>query len=159
MDMPYLDRVLAETLRMYPPVTRLERVCTKDYTLPGTNVNIPVGTLVLLPVFAVHRDPDHYTDPLKFYPDRFLPEEKEKRHPCAFLPFGAGPRNCIAQRFALFETKVAMASILKELTLKPTPETPLHPMPLEDRGLLTTPKGKKVPLLAVPRYEAEWPDA
>ena len=155
MDMPYMDRVMAETLRMYPPATRMERVCTKDYTLPGTNVHIPAGTLVMLPVFVMHRDPDHYPDPLTFDPDRFLPEEKEKRHPCAYLPFGSGPRNCIAQRFALFEAKVAMASILKELTLKPTPTTPPHPMPLDPQGFLTTPKGKKVPLLAVSREEAK----
>ncbi|KAF0294716.1 Cytochrome P450 3A31 [Amphibalanus amphitrite] len=151
MDMPYLDRVISETLRLYPPVARLERVCSKDYTLPGTDIHIPAGTLVFLSVFGVHRDAELYPDPLQFDPDRFLPEVKEKRHPCAYIPFGSGPRNCIAMRFALFEAKIALAAMMRQLTLKPTPQTPPHPMPLDDDGFLATPKGKKLPLLAVPR--------
>ncbi|KAF0305394.1 putative cytochrome P450 6a13 [Amphibalanus amphitrite] len=150
-DMPYLDRVMAETLRLYSPATRLERACSKDYILPGTDVHIPAGTVVVIPVLVMHRDPDNYPDPLRFDPDRFLPKERERRHPCAYIPFGSGPRNCIAQRFALFEAKVALVSLLRELTLKPTPETPPHPMPLDPDGFLTMPKDRKVPLLAVPR--------
>ncbi|KAF0304137.1 Cytochrome P450 3A31 [Amphibalanus amphitrite] len=153
-DMPYLDRVISETLRLYPPATRMERVCAKEYTLPDTDIQIPAGTLVYMPVFAMHRDPELYPDPLQFDPDRFLPEEKEKRHPCAYIPFGNGPRNCIAMRFALFEAKVALVSVLRELTLKPAPETPPHPMPLDPDAFLTTPKDRKVPLLAVPRQAA-----
>ena len=141
MDMPYLDRVMSETLRLYSPATRMERKCTKDYTIPGTDIVIPAGTLVAMPIFVLHRNPDFYPDPLKFDPDRFLPEEKEKRHPCAYMPFGSGPRNCIAQRFALFEAKVALAAILRELTLKPTPKDAAAPdapgqadVPLVTRG-------------------------
>ncbi|XP_037094220.1 probable cytochrome P450 6a14 [Pollicipes pollicipes] len=122
--MTYLDRVLSETLRLYSPATRLERECTKDYTLPGTNVHLPKGTLVQIPVLVLHRDPDHYPDPLRFDPDRFLPEEREKRHPCAYLPFGQGPRNCIAMRFALFEAKVALAALLQKATLLSTEKSP-----------------------------------
>ncbi|XP_037094480.1 cytochrome P450 3A9-like [Pollicipes pollicipes] len=146
LDMTYLDRVLSETLRLYAPATRLERECTKDYTLPGTNVHLPKGTLVHIPVLSLHRDPDHYPDPLRFDPDRFLPEEKEKRHPCAYLPFGQGPRNCIAMRFALFEAKVAFAALLQKMTLLPTEKTPPPPMPLDKRAFLTTPEGRKLPL-------------
>jgi len=151
MEMTYLDRVLSETLRLYSPASRLERESTKDYTLPGTNVNLPKGTLVQIPVFMVHRDPEHYPDPEKFDPDRFLPEEKEKRHPCAWMPFGSGPRNCIAMRFALFEAKLALVAVLKELTLQPTETTPPPPMPLDKKGFLTTPQGRKMPLKAVLR--------
>ena len=154
MDMPYLDRVLAETLRMYPPASRIERVCTKTYTLPGTNVHVPAGTVVIIPVYALHRDPDHYPDPLRFDPDRFLPEEKEMRHPCAYIPFGSGPRNCIAQRFALFEAKIALASILREMKLKPTPKTQPHPMPLDKKAFLVSPESGKLPLRAVLREQA-----
>ena len=155
MDMPYLDRVMAEAVRMYPVATRLERLSTKDYTLPGTNVNVPAGTVVQMSVFALHRDPEYFPDPLKFDPDRFLPEEKEKRHPCAYIPFGVGPRNCIAMRFALFEAKVALASMMSTMTLKPTPKTPPHPMPLNKMAFLLAPEGGKMPLIAVRRNKSE----
>ncbi|KAF0309947.1 Cytochrome P450 9e2 [Amphibalanus amphitrite] len=151
MDMPYLDRVISETLRLYSPAPRTERVCTKKYTLPGSDLVIDVGTLLAIPVLPIHRDPEYYPDPLRFDPDRFLPEEKEKRHPCSYLPFGSGPRNCIAMRFALFEAKVALVTMLRELTLKPTPQTPPHPMPLDKKAFLVSPEGGRVPLCAVRR--------
>ena len=150
-DMPYLDRVMSETLRLYPPATRLERESTKDYTLAGTNVHVPARTLVQISALAIHRDPDHYPDPLQFDPDRFLPEERERRHPCAYIPFGSGPRNCLAMRFALFEAKVALAALMREMTLKPTPKTPSPPMPLDKRSLLLSPAGGKLILMAVSR--------
>ncbi|XP_037070248.1 cytochrome P450 3A31-like [Pollicipes pollicipes] len=151
MEMTYLDRVLLEALRLYPPATRIERMATKDYTLPGTNVHLPKGMVVQMSVFSIHRDPDHYPDPLRFDPDRFLPEEKEKRHPCVYLPFGSGPRNCIAKRFALFEAKVALAALLREATLLPTEGLPPPPMPLDRKRFILTPQGKKMPLKLVPR--------
>ena len=151
MDMPYMDRVMSEALRLYPPAPRMERVCTKEYTLPGTDVVIPVGTLLAISVYSIHRDPEYYPDPLKLDPDRFLPEQKEQRHPCAYMPFGSGPRNCIAMRFALFEAKLALVSLLRELTLKPTPQTPPHPAPLDKSTFLLCPEGGRLPLLAIRR--------
>jgi len=152
-EMTLMDRVLSETLRLYPPAFRLERQCSKNYTLPGTNVNIPAGTLVQIPVLALHRDPDIYPDPMRFDPDRFLPEEKEKRHPCTYLPFGSGPRNCIAMRFALFEAKVALVAVLRENTLTPGPRTPPPPMPVNDKSFLMTPKPGSTFLRVVPREQ------
>ncbi|XP_037092122.1 cytochrome P450 9e2-like [Pollicipes pollicipes] len=150
-EMTYMDRVLNETLRMYPPAPRLERQCSKDYILPGTSVHIPRGTLVQMPVVIMHRDPDIYPDPLRFDPDRFLPEEKEKRHPCSYLPFGNGPRNCIAMRFALFEAKVALIAVLRENSLKPGPRTPPPPMPMNTTGFLLSPKQEASYMKVVPR--------
>ncbi|KAF0294711.1 putative cytochrome P450 6a13 [Amphibalanus amphitrite] len=150
-EMHQLDRAISETLRLYPPAARIERLSSKEYTLPGTNVTIPKGTVVQMPIFTLHRDPDHYPDPMRFDPDRFLPEEKEKRHPCAYIPFGSGPRNCIAMRFALFEAKVALAAMLRETRLEPGPNTPKPPMPLDKRAFLLTPEGNKAFLRAVPR--------
>ena len=149
--MTYLDRVVSETLRLYPPAVRTERQSSKDYTLPGTNITLPRGTVVQMPIFALHHDPEYYLDPLKFDPDRFLPEEKERRHPCAYMPFGSGPRHCIAMRFALFEAKVALVALLRELRLEPGPRTPPPPMPLSGEAFLLTPKGEKAYLRAVPR--------
>jgi len=150
-EMTYMDRVLTETLRLYPPFLRLERQCSKDYTLPGTDVHLPAGTLVQIPVLAVQHDPDNYPDPMCFDPDRFLPEEREKRHPCTWLPFGAGPRNCIAQRFAMFEAKVALVVVLRENMLEPGPRTPPPPMPINDKSFLLSPKPGCAYLKAVPR--------
>ncbi|XP_037077681.1 probable cytochrome P450 6a13 [Pollicipes pollicipes] len=150
-EMTYLDRVLSETLRLYPPAIRMERQCSRDYTLPDTNVHIPRGTTVQMPILNIHRDPEHYPDPLRFDPDRFLPEAKEERHPCAFVPFGSGPRNCIAMRFALFEAKVALIAVLRENRLEPSKRTPPPPMPHSEETFLLTPKEGMGFLRAVPR--------
>ncbi|XP_037077825.1 cytochrome P450 9e2-like [Pollicipes pollicipes] len=152
-EMTYLDRVLSETLRLYPPAIRMERQCSRDYTLPDTNVHIPRGTTVQMPILNIHRDPEHYPDPLRFDPDRFLPEAKEERHPCAFVPFGSGPRNCIAMRFALFEAKVALIAVLRENRLEPSKRTPPPPMPLDEDKFLLTPKKGMGYLRAVSREQ------
>ena len=140
-ELHYLDRVLAETLRLYPAAIRLERQCSKDYRLPGTEVVVPRGMIIQIPVFIIHRDPHNYPDPLRFDPDRFLPEQKEKRHPCAYLPFGSGPRNCIAMRFALFEAKVALTAVLRSGRLVPGPDTPPPPLPYDKAAFLLRPEG------------------
>lgn len=80
---------------MYPPGTRIERRCTKDYKLPGTSdLIIEKDTVVFMAVSAMHHDPQYYPNPGKFDPERFTKEEKEKRNPYTYLPFGQGPRNC-----------------------------------------------------------------
>jgi len=155
MEMTYLDRVLSETLRLFPAVARMERCAVRDYTIPDTNIHLPKGTTVQMSIYAMQRDPEHYPDPLRFDPDRFLPEEKEKRHPATWVPFGNGPRNCIGLRFALFETKVALVSVLKDLTLLPTETTPPPPMPLEKKSLSIVPQGNIMSLRVVLREKSK----
>lgn len=92
-------RCCTETLRIYPPGTRLERRCTKDYKLPGTDVVVEKGIIVSAAVKAIHMDPQYYPDPEKFDPERFNPEEKAKRNPYTYMPFGHGPRNCNFLKF------------------------------------------------------------
>lgn len=82
--------IFIETLRYYTPATRLERQCTKEYKIPGTHVVIEKDQVVVFPILGVHRDPKYYPNPEKFDPDRFLPEEKNKRPAFAYLPFGQG---------------------------------------------------------------------
>jgi cytochrome P450 family 6 len=80
---------------MYPSLPNLIRVCTKPYTIPGTNVLLEKGTPVIIPIYAIHRDPLYYSDPDRFDPERFTEYNKEKRPAYTYLPFGEGPRICI----------------------------------------------------------------
>jgi len=123
----YLDMVVNETLRKYPPGVRLERRCTKDYKLPGFEYVVKKDDLVAIPTYAIHHDEDIYPNPKQFDPTRFNSENKAKRSPYAYLPFGVGPRNCIAMRFALTEGKAAIAELVKSFVLAPTTKT-LIPM-------------------------------
>jgi cytochrome P450 family 6 len=86
---------LSETLRKYPAVPMLNRECTKDYQIPGTEVVLEKGMKTIIPVMALHHDPKYYPDPERFDPERFNEDEKAKRHHYVYLPFGEGPRICI----------------------------------------------------------------
>ncbi|XP_058065110.1 cytochrome P450 6a2-like, partial [Anopheles bellator] len=124
MNMQYLDQTINETLRKYPPVESLTRVPLRDYTIPGTKHVIPKDTLVQIPVYALHRDADHYPDPDQFNPDRFLAEEVQRRHPYVFLPFGEGPRICVGLRFGVMQTKIGLITLLRNFRFSPTARTP-----------------------------------
>lgn len=86
----YLDMCVDETLRKYPVVPVLTRECTSEYIIPRSNVSIPKGAFVMIPVLGFHRDSVIFENPLQFKPERFLSEERHW-----FLGFGAGPRNCV----------------------------------------------------------------
>jgi cytochrome P450 len=108
--MKYLDQVIDETLRLYPPIQRTDRVASCDYTYEGIKIN--KGQIVTIPIYALHRDPSIYPNPDEFRPERFSDTEKKTRENVAYCPFGAGPRNCIGMRFAITEIKLFLASIL-----------------------------------------------
>ncbi|CAG9820505.1 unnamed protein product [Phaedon cochleariae] len=120
MGMKYLGQVIDETLRMWPPVISLLRVCVKDFKFPDSDLLIEKGTRIIIPALSLHRDPDHFPDPLKFSPDRF--EDKNKKYP-AYLPFGDGPRNCIGLRYGLMQVRVGLATILRDYKVLPSPST------------------------------------
>ncbi|CRL05227.1 CLUMA_CG018145, isoform A [Clunio marinus] len=111
-DMDYLEQCVDETLRKYPVVSQLQRTSTRDYKIPGSDVIFPKGSALWIPVHAIHHDASIYPEPDKFIPDRFTQEEKAKRHPYAYLPFGEGPRICIGMRFGIVETKLGLAKLL-----------------------------------------------
>jgi cytochrome P450 family 6 len=87
----------AETLRKYPPGSFLARECTKKYDIPGRDITIEKGTLIIIPVIGLHRDQKYYPDPEKFDPDRFSEEMKDRNPQFTYLPFGEGPRICIGK--------------------------------------------------------------
>uniref|UniRef100_A0A182IXD4 Uncharacterized protein n=1 Tax=Anopheles atroparvus TaxID=41427 RepID=A0A182IXD4_ANOAO len=124
MNIPYLDNVINETLRMYPPVESLTRVPLQDYTVPGTKLVIPKDTLVQIPVYALQHDEEFYPEPEQFIPDRFTPEEVKKRHPYVFLPFGEGPRICIGLRFGVMQAKLGLITLLRNFRFLPSSRTP-----------------------------------
>lgn len=91
-----------EAMRLYPPLTTLGRICTKDYQLRDTNITIEKGTPIVISTLALGRDPEYFPDPERFDPERFSSEEKAKRHSYVHIPFGEGPRNCIGKNNYVF---------------------------------------------------------
>ncbi|XP_020281102.1 probable cytochrome P450 6a14 [Pseudomyrmex gracilis] len=148
-DMTYLHKVVSETLRKYPPVPMLNRICTKALDLPTTNIHIPEGTLITIPVLGIQRDPAIYPDPDKFDPERFSADEIAARHPYAYLPFGEGPRVCIGTRFGYMQTKVGILNILSKFKVKLHSRTPV-PLIIDEAPIILTPKGG-VHLIIEPR--------
>ena len=119
MKLPYLEAVIKETLRKYPPVIRLERMVTVDeYKLAG--VMLKRDDLINIPTYAVHHNPEYYYEPEQFNPERFMPENKHLLVPYTYIPFGQGPRNCIGMRFAYQEIKLLLAKIIPKFEFTPT---------------------------------------
>nr|UEN71149.1 cytochrome P450 4AV17 [Meteorus pulchricornis] len=138
-NMQYLDKVVNETLRKYPPVPVLMRKSTSPYTFPGTKVSIPVDTKVWIPIFATQRDPKYYPNPDVFDPERFSDEAMKTRPHMTFLSFGEGPRNCIGARFGRMQTKVALVKILQNYTVDVSDKTDKN-YEINQKMFLLTPK-------------------
>nr|ANS06310.1 cytochrome P450 [Agasicles hygrophila] len=127
-EMEYLEQILSETLRKYPPGYNIPRVCSKDFKVPNSDLVIYKGQSVRIPAYCIHRDPEYYPNPEVFDPERFSEENKDKISPLAYLPFGGGPRTCFGARFGKVQTKVGLCSILKnhEVTLNNKTKMPLN---------------------------------
>lgn len=91
----YLEMVINESLRKYPPIPLLFRKCVKDYKIQGTSLVIPKNTTVIINVYSLHHDEEHFPEPSKFNPERFSDENIKKIKPFTYLPFGEGQRNCM----------------------------------------------------------------
>ncbi|XP_053104385.1 cytochrome P450 4B1-like isoform X2 [Hemicordylus capensis] len=129
--MTYTTMCIKECLRIYPPVPQVYRELNKPVTFADGRT-LPEGGLVSLNIYALHKNADVWKDPEVFDPLRFSPENSAHRHPYAFLPFAAGPRNCIGQQFALMELKLAVALTLQRFHVSPDPANP----PLEKPQLV-----------------------
>ena len=131
----YISRVFEETLRMYPPVWTLSREAIADDVVGGHH--IPKGSTVQICPYAMHRNPDLWPEPERFDPDRFLPEEVEKRDRYSYIPFGGGPRVCLGKRFAMMEAPILIAMVVQRYTM-----TSLSDAPVEAEPMITLrPKG------------------
>ncbi|XP_034445911.1 cytochrome P450 3A40-like [Hippoglossus hippoglossus] len=134
MQMEYLDMVVNESMRLYPVASRLERMTKASVEVNG--VTVPKGTIVMVPIYTLHRDPAFWPEPEAFKPERFSKENKDNIDPYAFLPFGAGPRNCIGMRFALLAMKLALVMVLQNFSFVTCKETQI-PLELGVDGFVT----------------------
>ncbi|XP_067392195.1 thromboxane-A synthase [Emydura macquarii macquarii] len=145
-ELPYLDMVIAETLRMYPPAFRFTRETWKDCVVMGQH--IPAGAVVEIAAGHLHYNPEFWPEPEKFIPERFTAEAKLQHHPFAYLPFGAGPRSCIGMRMALLEIKITLLQLLQKFKFETSPETQI---PLQLTSVSTLGPKNGVYVKIVPR--------
>ncbi|XP_074030274.1 cytochrome P450 6k1-like [Leptinotarsa decemlineata] len=137
MKMEYLNAVIEETLRKWPPLTTLTRVCVKDYTFRDSDVTIDKNTTVIIPALGFQLDSEYYPNPMEYDPERFM--DKNAKHP-GYFPFGEGPRMCIGMRFGHMQVKLGLLAILRKYQVDISPSTSL-PLELDpDKFLLHTKK-------------------
>jgi cytochrome P450 len=126
-DVPHLEyttKVLHEALRLCPPGAAMARMAVQDVEVDGYRVE--AGTMLLVGIYAMHRDPTLWDRPLQFQPDRFGRENSKARDRWQYLPFGAGPRSCIGDHFAMLEATLALATIIRRIEIQSvSPEFPM----------------------------------
>lgn len=143
--MKYMDMVLQETLRLYPPVVFIDRICTKPIDLPPATPNskkmtMTPGSTFWVPAYAIQRDPKYFTNPDEFNPERFNDDNKDNIIPYTHVPFGIGPRKCIGERFAMMETKLLLARIIHSFIIKPSKRS-TKDIVIDRNSLNMVPKG------------------
>nr|WCC58053.1 cytochrome P450 [Pharsalia antennata] len=124
-ELKYLEMCIQETLRKYPPLPFLDRMCNADFTIPGTDIVIDKGTPVYIPLMGLHYDKKYFPEPQKFNPERFADKSLYNQSGFCFLPFGEGPRMCLGERFAMMNVKIALINILSQFIVEPIPATPV----------------------------------
>ncbi|MBJ22964.1 MAG: cytochrome P450 [bacterium] len=118
-SLAHTNRVVRETLRLFPPAWGTGRECIEDDVIDG--YRIPAGSIMTLLLFVTQKDPEFWEDPERFDPDRFLPERSADRHEEAWCPFGLGGRRCIGEDFAMMEATIALAAVAQRLELRLAP--------------------------------------
>jgi cytochrome P450 len=124
----YVEMVMAESMRLYPPAWAMGRYARNDFQLG--DFRLPARTTVLISQFVMHRDPRYFPDPLRFDPERFTVEAKSKRAKFTYFPFGAGVRQCIGESFAWMEGVLVLATFLQKWRLRLVPGQRVEPQPL-----------------------------
>lgn len=124
-NMTYLECVIKESLRLFTPVPMIARYFPEEVELKC--VRIPAKSNVVINAFCMGKDPTLYPDPDTFNPERFLEDETEGRNPYSYIPFSAGPRNCIGQKFAMAEMKTLVVRLLQKyrISVDPSYEKPI----------------------------------
>jgi len=126
--MPFTRMVLDESLRLFPPAWILGRKALGPDEIGGYHVG--AGTIMAICVYTLHRHPGFWEQPEVFNPLRFGPEADQRRHRYAYIPFGAGPRQCIGNNFGLLEACLAMACVAQRFELRIAPGSQVQPLPM-----------------------------
>nr|XP_037280430.1 thromboxane-A synthase-like [Rhipicephalus microplus] len=137
-DLVYLEQVIKETVRLYPPgLTFVTRQAKEDFTYRGTQFK--AATCFMVPLYQIHRDPRFWPDPLQFNPERFGAENEAHLIKVAYMPFGLGPRNCVGKSMATLILKLAMAKLLLQYRLELGPSQ-MGEMQINSRAMVSTPE-------------------
>jgi cytochrome P450 len=124
----YVEMVLAESMRLFPPAWAMGRHARQDFQLG--EYFLPAKTTLLMSQFVTHRDPRFFPNPLRFDPERFTPEAKSRRAKFTYFPFGAGVRQCIGESFAWMQGVLLLATIAQKWKLRLVPGHRVEPEPL-----------------------------
>uniref|UniRef100_A0A8C2BAX3 Thromboxane-A synthase n=1 Tax=Cyprinus carpio TaxID=7962 RepID=A0A8C2BAX3_CYPCA len=151
-DLNYLDMVICESLRLYPPAFRFARDVDQDTVVNGQL--LPKGSSLEIAAGFLHYDPEYWTEPEKFIPERFTPEAKASRHPFVYLPFGAGPRSCVGMRLAQLEIKMALLHIFRRFNMMACEDTEV-PLELKSHTTLGPKNGILVKITERENFEDE----
>jgi cytochrome P450 len=125
-QLTYTRQVFSEAMRLYPPAPVVTRTALQEFKLGDHN--IPAGTVLYVPIYAVHRHAALWDEPERFDPSRFDPEKTKARHRYAYMPFGAGPRVCIGNAFAMMEAVAILAVLLQNVHLENRSTTFAEPL-------------------------------
>ncbi|CAB3365184.1 Hypothetical predicted protein [Cloeon dipterum] len=138
-EMKYLDWILQESMRKYPPVAVHFRECSKTYKIPDTDKTLEKGDMVTIPNHALQNDPKYFPNPDRFDPERFNDDDFLHKHQYIYSPFGEGPRQCIGNRFAIIQSKMALLVFLRKYTISFTAKT-VFPIELDIKQFILTTK-------------------
>lgn len=131
MDLKALEQVtqvIQESMRLFPPAWITDRMSIAEDHYQG--VDIEKGTLLITFLYGAHHHPDHWGDPESFRPERFSVGQRDQINSAAYLPFGAGPRLCIGNSFAMMEMQLVLSRLMQRYTFQLTPNTKIDKLAL-----------------------------
>ncbi|KAL3170091.1 hypothetical protein MRX96_015161 [Rhipicephalus microplus] len=114
----YMECCVKESLRLCPPFPCIGKILDEDLTIDGCT--LPKGVACFVVMYSLHRNPKEFERPDEYIPERFMSEENSRRHPFSYIPFSAGPKNCLGQKFVMMEIKIVLAKILSKFTVEST---------------------------------------
>ena len=126
-QLKFLDQVIRESLRLYPPAYVIGRRAIEDHRLAG--IRIPKGAVLLVSPWTVQRSERYYERPLEFRPERWTAEFRSSLPRFAFFPFGGGPRQCIGEGFAWMEMALVLAVLVRDWDFTLVPGQQIRPNP------------------------------